>query len=50
MSTASNRPASSRGTTLFAAVTFLVVAILVIAAPRALPADSAQTGVLLVGP
>jgi len=41
---------SGTGTTWFAGVALLVVAFLVIAAPRVFPADEAHTGVTLVGP
>jgi hypothetical protein len=50
MGTVLNRPASSSGTSIFTAVAFILVAILVVASPEILNANSAQTGVMLVGP
>jgi hypothetical protein len=50
MNTATNNQASASGTNWFAALAFLVVAILVVAAPGILPTDAAQTGVQLIGP
>jgi hypothetical protein len=50
MNIESNRQASSNGTAIFAALAFLVVAILVIVAPGIVPADAAHAGVLLIGP